>query len=69
HLGFSTPHVESNGNLVWTSGFERCGAGVSGRGDFLSTAPIVFHTVRGERWELDVDKWVRALQRRRFEAR
>ena len=34
---FSTRCVESDGNLVWTSGCERCSAGVPERGENLST--------------------------------
>ena len=76
---FSTRHVESDGNLVWTSGCERCGAGVPGRGENLSTTrcanqgwhlpgghPLVFHTARGKWWGFGVDKCVRVLRRKRF---
>ena len=45
--GFSTQCVESDGNLMWTSGFERCDAGISGRGYFYPRLPL-FSTPRVE---------------------
>ena len=51
---FSTRYVESDGNLMWTSGCEHCSAGVSKRGENLSRsrgrAPCRAEPTLGSGW-------------------
>src|SRR2546427_94375 len=51
---FSTRYVESDGNLMWTSGCEHCSAGVSKRGEILSRsrgqAPCRAEPTLGSSW-------------------